>query len=83
MNMLHISFGGSPDDARNAYKTWWDQQVGIELVGLPPALEQAGAGWKISVWYRKETRVVGVDTTQHGDGMQTSIPRHPASGRKR
>jgi hypothetical protein len=51
MNTLKIFVGGTPDEARNSYKAWWDQQKGLEIVGTP-VIEPAGTGWKLSVWYR-------------------------------
>ncbi|HEY5412325.1 MAG TPA: hypothetical protein VIJ94_16520 [Caulobacteraceae bacterium] len=54
MNTLKIFPGGTPKDARDAYKAWWDQQRGIELVETP-VIEAAGAGFKVSVWHRPTT----------------------------
>jgi hypothetical protein len=51
MNTLKLFFGGTPEQARAAYKAWWDQQQGIEIAGTP-TLEQEGTGWKLTVWYR-------------------------------
>jgi hypothetical protein len=46
-----IFVGGTPDEALDAYREWWDQQRGFELVEKPVILPE-GAGWKVSVWYR-------------------------------
>jgi len=51
VNTLKIFVGGTPQEVRNAYKAWWDQQHSMELVQTP-AVEEAGTGWKLSVWYR-------------------------------
>jgi hypothetical protein len=51
VNTLKIFSGGTPQDARDKYKAWWDQQRGIEAVETPKT-EKAGTGWKLSVWYR-------------------------------
>jgi hypothetical protein len=53
MKRIFICFGGSPQEARDAYKAWWDKQRDIELLDPPPALEQDGNGWKLTVTYRK------------------------------
>jgi hypothetical protein len=53
MNTMKLFFGGSPQQARDAYKQWWDQQCGIEMINPPPAIEQEGRGWKVTIWFRE------------------------------
>lgn len=51
MNTLKIIPGGSPQEAREAYKTWWGQQQGIQIVGTPELVSE-GTGWIVKVWHR-------------------------------
>lgn len=43
--------GGTPEQAEAAYKAWWNQQQGIELLAKPE-LRQAGTGWLVTIRYR-------------------------------
>ena len=54
VNTLKLFAGGTPEEARNAYRAWWEQQCGMEIVGKP-VIEPAGAGWKLSIWHRPKT----------------------------
>jgi hypothetical protein len=51
MITIKLFFGGTPHDARNAYKAWWDRQGRIALTERP-TLEREGKGWKLTVRYR-------------------------------
>ena len=52
--MIHVKifFGGTPQEAEDAFKSWRSQQQEIELT-TNPVLEPGGKGWQLTVWYRE------------------------------